>query len=100
MYLSVSEISVIVVFLGVVIAYLTFKRAGVKDLIQKTKENTIVTTKLDSITQGVNNIQADMKCQNVKIDSFGDRLIRVEDSVKSSHKRIDDIKGIKREEAL
>lgn len=82
MYLSPPIISIIIVLVGVIVAYLSFKKGSIKDIKKETKENTILTTKLDFITQGVNNIQIKMENQDNKFNNVNERLIRVEEYIK------------------
>lgn len=47
--------------------------------------------KLDYISKGVDDIRLDIRDQGRKINDINDRLIRVEESTKSAHKRINDL---------
>ncbi len=51
-------------------------------------------TKLDFISQGVNNIQVKIEAQENKFIAMNERITRVEESTKSAHHRIDTIKGV------
>jgi len=100
MYISPPIISIIVVAIGVIIAFLSFKRGNIKDIRQDTKDSAVVSTKLDFITQGVNSIQIKIESQDSKFNALSERIIRVEESSKQAHKRINDIEYIKRKEVL
>lgn len=76
---------------GAIIGILTFSRNRDKDLEKDTKEGTIVSTKLDYITKGVDDIRLDMKAQDRKMQDISERLIAVEQSTKSAHHRLDNI---------
>ena len=47
--------------------------------------------KLDFISQGVNNIQVKMEAQEGKMELMNEKIIRVEESTKSAHKRINEL---------
>ena len=79
--------------IGVGITIATFNRNKTKDAQMETKEGAIMATKLDFISQGVNNIQVKMEAQENKFGAMGERITRVEESTKSAHKRIDDIEN-------
>ncbi|WP_107951726.1 hypothetical protein [Lysinibacillus parviboronicapiens] len=59
---------------------------------QGTSEASIF-SKVDYIAQGVDDIKLDLKDQARKIESQNERLIRVEESAKSAHKRLDKVDG-------
>lgn len=46
---------------------------------------------LNYITRGVDDIRIDQRAQASKLEGFNDRLIRLEESTKQAHKRINDI---------
>lgn len=77
--------------IGVLISYLTFQRNKDNSIRAETKEDAYTKAKLDYISKGVDDIRLDIKAQDRKIADMNDRLIRVEESSKSAHKRIDDI---------
>ena len=53
-----------------------------------------ITSKVDYIARGVDDIKLDFKDQARKIESQNERLIRVEESTKSAHKRLNKMEGI------
>lgn len=77
--------------IGVCLTIATFNRNKTKDAQMETKEGAIMATKLDFISQGVNNIQVKMEAQENKFGAMSERITRVEESTKSAHKRIDDV---------
>jgi len=89
MYISPTAISIIVVLIGVVVSFLGYKRGSIKDIKQDSKNSAVLSTKLDFITQGVNNIQLDIKSQNLNVMNISERVTRIEESSKSAHHRID-----------
>lgn len=100
MYVSPPIISIVVVAIGVLIAYLSFKRGSIKDIRQDTKDSAILSTKLDFITSGVKSIEIKLEAQDSKFNMFSERVTRVEESAKQAHKRMDDIEFIKRKEVV
>ena len=52
--------------------------------------------KIDAIFKGINDIKDDNAKQNIKLEDFTVRIAKNEESVKSAHKRIDNIDKILR----
>lgn len=50
-----------------------------------------ISTKIDYIQRGVDDIRLDIKAQDNKIENIIERLAKVEDSTKSAHHRLDRI---------
>lgn len=82
-------IGVICALLGALLMFLTFNRNRDKDVRHDASENAVIRTKLDNISQGVSNIQIDIKANEKKVTELSERVIRVEESTKQAHKRID-----------
>jgi septal ring factor EnvC (AmiA/AmiB activator) len=74
-----------------VIGYLTFKRERDKDVKSDASHSAVIQTKLENIDQGVRSIQIDMKANEKRVSELSERVIRVEESSKQAHKRIDSI---------
>lgn len=70
---------------GAVLSFLAFQRNKGHDIRAETK------TKLDYIATAVDEIRLDNKARDREMNEFNTRLIRVEESTKSAHKRIDGI---------
>lgn len=86
---------------GIIIGIATFSRNRDKDVKQDAARQAVMETKLDTISSGVLTIQVDLKAHEKKWDDMDTRLVRVEESSKSAHKRIDMMTGVKyREEEL
>lgn len=87
--------------IGIFIGLATFSRNRDKDVKQDAARQAVMETKLDAISSGVLTIQVDLKAHEKKWDDMDTRLVRVEESSKSAHKRIDTLTGIKyREEEV
>ncbi|KMT23025.1 hypothetical protein [Clostridium cylindrosporum] len=81
--------------LGAVIGYLGYRRNYDNDLKKDTantaSRQSIIDIKLDYISKGVDDIRLDIKAQDKRIDELNNRMIKVEESTKSAHKRLDGI---------
>ncbi|MBD8006524.1 hypothetical protein [Bacillus norwichensis] len=78
---------------GFIVAYLTFIRNRDKDTRTDATESAVVRTKLDAIVQGVDSIRIDLKGNERNIAHIAERVTRVEESLKQTHKRIDYLEG-------
>lgn len=85
------SIALICTGLGAVLSYLTFQRNKDNAIRAETREGAYSSAKLDYISKGVDDIRLDIKSQDRKIQDTIERVIRIEESAKSAHKRIDDI---------
>ena len=65
------------------------KRTDVKDIEERVKENTRINIKLDNIGQTTQDIKAEISSMRDDIKSHNDRIIKLEESCKSAHHRID-----------
>lgn len=73
------------------------RRNDVKEIEEKAMRDATIITKLDSISVDVKGIKDDMSNINKKVDEIDKRVVIVEQSTKSAHKRLDGIIG-KRED--
>ena len=64
------------------------KRTDSKDIEGRGRDNTRINVKLDNITQTTQEIKSEIYSMREDIKSHNDRLIKVEESVKSAHHRI------------
>ncbi|MEK4715324.1 hypothetical protein [Sporosarcina sp. FSL K6-5500] len=87
------EIGVIGAIIGMLIGYFTFQRNRDKEIRSNASEDAVVRTKLDHISVGVHSIQLDLDKSSMRMSEVSDRVIRVEESAKQAHKRIDKIDG-------
>jgi septal ring factor EnvC (AmiA/AmiB activator) len=67
------------------------KRSDTKEIEERVRQDTIINTKLDSISQSIQEIKADIASMHSELNSHNDRLIVVEQSTKSAHHRLDSI---------
>lgn len=82
-------IGVIGTLAGFLISYLSFQRTRDKDLKSDAQEDGVIKTKLDSIGKGVDDIRIDLKANEKQMFRMSEQLVRVDESTKSAHKRID-----------
>ena len=78
---------------GFVVALITLQRKSNKDISADTKEEAETKAKLDYISKGVDDIRIDIKAQQRDIQELKERVIKNEASLKSAHKRIDNLEG-------
>ena len=81
--------SVVGTILGV-IAALNYAK---KDTKEETQCTTRLESKIDYAARGIDDIKLDNKEQSRQLNSMNDRLIVVEESTKSAHKRMDKLEG-------
>ena len=82
-------IPLICTVLGFVIAATTFGRNRDKDIRQDAASSAVIATKLDNINSGVESIRIDLKTNEKSINHLSERIVRVEESSKQAHKRLD-----------
>lgn len=84
------------VIFGMVITYFTFVRNRDKDIINNAKEDATISTQLQHISSGVNDIKVDMKTNEKQMDRMQEQIVRIDESTKSAHKRLDRVEGNKK----
>ena len=93
------EITIILAFVSVcvagVVAITSIRRNKATDDKKEASDMTTLIVKLENIGNGVNEIKSDMRNRREDMQNLRDRLIIVEQSTKSAHKRLDTIEGKK-----
>ena len=74
---------------GIVLGIWKNKKDNERSLKEDTVQDTVMATKLDYISKGVDDIKIDIRAQDKRISDVVERLIKVEESTKSAHHRID-----------
>lgn len=97
MEISIPLIGLLCAGCGGLIAFFTFNRNRDKDVRSDATENAVIRTKLDNIYIGVDSIRNEMKDSANRVDGLSERVIRVEESSKQAHKRLDDLPKMKEE---
>ncbi|MEX3621851.1 hypothetical protein [Viridibacillus arvi] len=71
--------------LGIIGAVAALKKTNKEEGMQDAETKAT----LNYISKGVDDIRIDQRAQASKLDAYNERLIRVEESTKQAHKRID-----------
>ena len=87
----VIEIGMLIGVVSFLIGYASHTRNNKKDVAEEASEKAIISTKLDGISNGVRNVEVKMESTNNTIVNMNERLIRVEESTKQAHHRINTI---------
>lgn len=82
-------ISIVSVCFSVFFGLKNNKRSDTKDIEERVKENTRINMKLDNIASNTAEIKNEVSEMRKEINVHGDRIIKVEESVKSAHHRLD-----------
>jgi hypothetical protein len=89
--LITALIGVIATLSGIILGW-TARAKDVKKEVRKDAEiDTALRTDMEYLKRGVDDIRLEQRSQGQKMDVFGERLTRVEESSKQAHKRIDRI---------
>lgn len=93
-------ISIIGVFISAVsvIAVIYFnskksKHTDEKEIRERIEEQTRINLKLDEINRNTTDIKYDVSAVKKDVQAHGERLIKVEESVKSAHHRLDTLEN-------
>lgn len=93
-----TVIGIICAISGAIIGVLTYKINYSNNLKKDATSQSVIATKLDYIGKGVDDIRLDIKSQDRKINELNERVIKVEASAKSGHKRIDKLEEVSKSE--
>ncbi|KMY49579.1 hypothetical protein [Peribacillus loiseleuriae] len=85
------QIGVLCAIIGAVISFLAFSLNRDKDVKTGASESAVIRTKLDNINSGVESIRIDIKANERRVSELSERVIRVEESSKQAHKRLDNM---------
>lgn len=86
-------VGLICTVIGLIIGLFTFNRNRDKDVRSDASESAVIRTKLDNISSGIDSIRIDIKANERRVSELSERVIRIEESAKSAHKRIDFIEN-------
>lgn len=86
-------ISVVSVAFSIFFGLKNSKRTDTKDIEERVKENTRINIKLDNIGQTTQDIKAEVSSMRDDIKSHNERLIKLEESCKSAHHRLDGLEN-------
>lgn len=88
------ELAVIVTVIGLILTLLNILDriyANKKRIKDEGKQEQITSSDIEVLRQGNANISIQLDKMDSKMDNYQERLIRVEESAKSAHKRIDSL---------
>lgn len=85
------ELGIAIAIGSFIIGYFTFRKNRDKDIEKDARDSARIGAKLDHISGGVDSMRVDLKSSELRILELNDRVIRVEESSKSAHRRIDKI---------
>lgn len=91
-------LSAVSVCVAIVVAVANIKRSNAHDSHREASDLTTLIVKLENINEGINEIKSEMRNMKNDIQDLRDRLIIVEQSVKSAHHRIDTINSKEKSE--
>ena len=84
------------IFFGIISLVLNIKnnrRTDNSDLEDRVRENTRINMKLDAISSNTKDIKDEVVEMRKELNSHDNRIIKVEESVKSLHHRIDEMEA-------
>jgi uncharacterized membrane protein len=91
----ISVLGAICAIVGSVLAVSNLYRASRKEATTEAKNDATCNTRLETIlnyvAKGVDDIRLDMKDQGRQLNDITQRVVRVEESTKSAHHRLDEI---------
>ena len=91
------ELSLLFGAVGVLLGVLGAIIAARKDSKNQGAAEASISSKVDYIARGVDDIRLDLKDQGRKIEALSEKSIRNEESAKQAHKRLDKLEGINSE---
>lgn len=86
-------IAVVAAISGIILGWSGRSRAIRQDDRQETQTVTALRSDTDYIKRGVDDIRLEQRVQGQRIDALSERVARLEESSKSAHHRIDEIKS-------
>lgn len=82
-------VGLICTIVGAAATFLTQKRNFKQDTKEEASNFTRIEAKLDYVSKGVEDIRLDMRDHGRQINDLTERIVRVEESTKSAHHRMD-----------
>lgn len=86
-----SIISVCAALSGMILGWRAKAKEQRKEIQSETEAATKLQMDMEYIKRGVDDVRVELRSQGQRIDSLTERLIRVEESAKQAHKRLDQI---------
>ena len=89
-----TMISALSLIIAIIVAVSNIRNKNYIHYRESASQVTTLIVKLENIADGINEIKADMRSMKTDVDDMRERLIKVEQSAKIAHKRIDTIEGV------
>ena len=86
-------LSVLSIGIAAAVAVTNIRRNARHDDQQQATELTTLLVKIENINNGINEIKSDVRNMRNDIQDVRERLVMVEQSVKSAHHRLDSLEG-------
>lgn len=94
------SVALVCSIISATVAYLNFQRLKSKDAREERAGLTKVEGEIKYISKGVDDIKYDTRNLSQTITNMNERIIRVEESSKSAHKRLDEVDSLLKNERL
>lgn len=85
-------IGIVCTVLGTAFGYFNWQRANRKEIQLSATDSGEMRSDIKYIKQGIEDIKVDMRVRDKEMGELTERVVRVEESAKQAHKRIDEIK--------
>ncbi|MBM7585858.1 septation ring formation regulator EzrA [Bacillus pakistanensis] len=85
------EFGVLIAIGGFLIGLFTFAQKRDKNVKDDASKSAVIETKLDNISQSVDSIRIDLRANEQRWSSLSETVVRIDESTKQAHKRIDKI---------
>lgn len=86
-------LSIAALAISAIVCFTNLRRNNRHDDKQEAIELTTLLVKIENINNGINEIKSDVRNMRADIQEVRERLVTVEQSVKSAHHRLDKIEG-------
>lgn len=78
---------------GIALGWMGRARSNKRETVQEASSGAALRSDMDYIKRGVDDIRIDQRVQGQRLDALSVQAARLEESVKSAHHRIDEIKS-------
>ena len=76
---------------GIILGWSARAKEAKNEVRKDAEIDTVIRTDMEYLKRGIDDIRIEQRAQGQRMDTMGERLIRVEESSKQAHKRIDRI---------
>ena len=85
------SITILIAIIGCIVSVGTFFLGRAKDSEKRGREDGEVKVLLNTIIKNIEDMRVDFRAANLKVDSLSERMVKVEESQKALHKRVDNL---------